>query len=143
MKELVSIPELCDECGKCERICPKNAIRVVSGVPFFCLHCAKDRAPCLTVCPERAIEEVDGAIIIHEEKCIGCGLCRDTCPIGAIQMDEYGVACKCDLCIDRDEPLCVSVCPTEALKICSEDILSEKRDRLAKDLEKVKMIMKY
>ena len=40
-------------------------------------------------------------------------------------------------------PLCVSVCPTEALKISSEDILAEKRDRVAKELERVKMIMKY
>ena len=91
MKELISRPELCDECGKCERICPKNAIRVVQGVPVFCLHCAEDRAPCMIVCPEGAIEKVEGAVVINEEACIGCGLCRDACPIAVsyTHLDVY------------------------------------------------------
>jgi len=107
------------------------------------LHCAEDRAPCMTVCPEDAIEKVEGAVVIHEEKCIGCGLCREACPIGAIQLDEYGIARKCDLCVERDKPLCVSVCPKEALKMSSEDMLTDKREHIAKELERVKMIMKY
>lgn len=143
MKELISAPELCEECSKCERTCPQNAIRVINGVPIFCLHCTPDRAPCLTVCPEGAIDEFDGAIIIDEEVCIGCGLCRDSCPIGAIHMNESGIAKKCNLCIDREKPICVLTCPTEALKMDSKDALSEKRNNIAKELEKVKMIMKY
>ncbi len=143
MKELISIPELCEECSKCERNCPQNAIRVVNGVPIFCLHCSPDRAPCLKVCPEGAIEEIDGAIIVDEDRCIGCGLCRDACPIGAININESGVAKKCDLCIDQEEPICVLSCPTNALKMDSKDLLYDKRDKLAKELEKIKMIMKY
>lgn len=110
---------------------------------MFCLHCAEDRAPCITVCPEGAIEKIEGAVVIHEEKCIGCGLCREACPIGTIQLDECGIATKCDLCFDRDEPLCIAVCPKEALKMSSEDMLNDKREHIAKELERVKMIMKY
>ncbi len=142
MKELTSKPELCDECSRCERECPKNAIRVINGVPVYCLHCAKDRAPCLTVCPENAIVEIDGAIVIMEDDCIGCGLCRDSCPIGAIHMDEAGIAIKCNLCIDKDVPRCVATCPTEALKMDSENILEHKRDKIAEELRRVKMIMR-
>ena len=143
MKELISKPELCDDCSRCERDCPQNAIRVIDSVPVYCLHCAKDRAPCMTVCPEDAIVEIDGAIVIMEDECIGCGLCRDSCPIGAIHMDEAGIAKKCNLCIDKDVPLCVLTCPTEALKMDSEDVLTQKRDKIAEELRRVKMIMKY
>ncbi|MGC9517507.1 MAG: 4Fe-4S dicluster domain-containing protein [Methanomicrobiales archaeon] len=143
MKELISNPELCDSCMKCERECPQNAIRIINGVPIYCLHCAPERAPCLNVCPENAIEEIDGAIIINEDKCIGCNLCRDACPIGAIHMDEKGVAKKCNLCIDLDEPICIQTCPKNALRSDSEDYLSKKRDKIAKELEKVKSILKY
>jgi Fe-S-cluster-containing hydrogenase component 2 len=143
MKELVSRPELCEECFKCERICPQNAIRVIHGVSIHCLHCAPDRAPCLNICPEEAIEEVDGAIIINEDVCIGCSLCKDACPIGAIYMDEEGVAKKCNLCIGEDTPRCVLTCPTGSLCVDSEEMLSDKREKVAKELERLKVIMKY
>ena len=143
MRELVSNPELCDECMKCERICPKNAIRVIDGVPIFCMHCASERAPCLNICPEDAIVEVDGAVVILEDKCIGCGLCRDACPIGAITINERGVAVKCDLCVDREKPLCVMVCPKKALSESSEDMMAAKRDKITGELKRLKNLMRY
>ncbi len=143
MKELVSKPELCNECMKCERNCPKNAIRVINGVPIFCMHCTPERAPCLNICPEDAIEEVDGAIVILKENCIGCGLCRDACPIGVMNMDEKGIANKCDLCIGEEEAICVLSCPTQALRSDSEELISGKQDKITKELERLKNIMKY
>jgi carbon-monoxide dehydrogenase iron sulfur subunit len=143
MKELISLPELCEDCSKCERECPQNAIRVINGVPIYCLHCAPDRAPCLNICPEEAIEEVDGAIVIDEDACIGCGLCKNACPIGAIHMNENGIAKKCDLCIGQKTPTCVLTCPTGGLKTDSAEMMSDKRERVAKELEKLKMIMRY
>ncbi len=34
-------------------------------------------------------------------------------------------------------------CPKEALKMDSEDVLTQKRDKIAEELKRVKMIMKY
>ncbi len=138
MRELVIVPELCDECMKCERICPRDGIKLLKGVPIFCMHCAPEKAPCLNICPEDAITEVDGAIIIQEDKCIGCGLCKEACPIGAIYMDEKGVARKCDLCIEHEKPLCIAACPKEALIETSEELLAAKRDKLATELKRIK-----
>ena len=41
-----------------------------------------------TVCPVNAIRQGATSIIIDQEKCIGCGLCVDKCPIGAIHIEN-------------------------------------------------------
>jgi Fe-S-cluster-containing hydrogenase component 2 len=123
---------------KCERNCPKTAIHVNNSIPLFCMHCAPNKAPCLNICPEQAIEELGGAIVVNEDKCIGCGMCRDVCPIGAIDMVQ-GKANKCDLCINEDTQNCVDACPTEALVNDSSKIVSQKQDRLVKELQRLKV----
>jgi len=52
------------------------------------------------------------AVIIDEEKCIGCGICETTCPFGAISLKNskavIGLACtQCGACVD--------VCPVGAI----------------------------
>lgn len=142
MSELVSNPELCVSCVKCERNCPMNAIRVNEGVPLFCMHCTPEKAPCLNICPEGAIEELGGAIVINGDKCIGCGMCRDVCPIGAISMDEIGLAKKCDLCTNEETQKCVESCPTNALSNNSIDMVSKKQNKIANELKRLKGVMK-
>lgn len=142
MRELILNPELCVDCGKCERDCPNNAIHVTEGIPLFCMHCDPNRAPCLLACPEGAIEELGGAIIINEDKCIGCGTCAGVCPIGAINMDEVGLAKKCNLCYDKDSQACVAACPTKALTNDSSEIIHERQEKVSEGLVKIQSIMK-
>ena len=142
MTELVVKPELCVECGLCERNCPNNAIRVYDSVPLFCMHCSPDRAPCLLICPKGAIESVGGAITINEEKCIGCKLCQEVCPIGAITINEVGQAKKCDLCKGQDKQQCVESCPTGALINNSEEVIAAKQEKLSEGFKKIQKFMK-
>ena len=93
--------------------------------PKSCLHC--EDAPCVTVCPTGASYKrvEDGIVLVHEDACIGCGLCAWACPYGARELDQAaGVMKKCTLCIDRiynenlpEEdrvPACVRTCPAGA-----------------------------
>lgn len=92
----------------------------VAHLSLACNHCAA--APCMEACPARAFyrDEAAGAVLINNEKCIGCGYCAWTCPYGAPQFDEKrGVMTKCDFCAERQRagraPACVTACPTGAL----------------------------
>jgi carbon-monoxide dehydrogenase iron sulfur subunit len=108
------------------------------GVPIQCMHC--EEAPCITVCPTAAINrhEINSPVLIDKEKCIGCKYCLVACPFGVIDISRDGkVVAKCDLCIERtrigEDPVCVSSCPTGALKFCElNDHIKQKRTTIAK-----------
>lgn len=104
---------------------PKDAPARVTHFPKSCLHC--EDAPCVTVCPTGASfkRSEDGIVLVHEDWCIGCGLCAWACPYGAREMDGVEkVMKKCTLCVDRiynenipEEdrvPSCVRTCPAGA-----------------------------
>jgi len=85
---------------------------------ILCTQCAD--APCIDVCPVDALNRDDetGVVIVDGDICIGCGDCREACPIGAAFMhSEEDVALKCDLC--GGDPECLKICSREAL--ISED----------------------
>jgi Fe-S-cluster-containing hydrogenase component 2 len=112
---LQSYPEKCTGCQICEIFCSfrkeqaiwpaKSRISVLKWeekatyVPFTCQQC--EEAPCKAVCPTRAIyrHPETGALLVDEQRCLGCRMCVMACPFGAMAFDsDRGRPAKCDLC---------------------------------------------
>ena len=84
-----------------------------------CMHCTE--ASCEKVCPTNAISHQGEAVIIDQERCIGCGYCVQACPFHVAHKDEEeGTSRKCRFCIERItnglEPACTKTCPTGAIQ---------------------------
>ncbi len=126
--------DICTGCSLCQIACSnhlsggynpsRSVLRIehrrenLYHLPVVCTQC--ENAYCANVCPFKAItvDEKSGAKVVNAEKCDGCGLCVEYCPIEVIFMDpETEKAVKCDLC--GGDPKCVQICPTEALSFIS------------------------
>mgnify|MGYP006277558533 CR=1 FL=1 len=142
-KEIVSDPQKCTGCKRCELICSyehekeynhsKSRIRIIHfeenllGIPTYCVDC--EEKPCQDVCPTGAIKiSEQGVSVVDSDLCIGCKQCVFACPFGAASFDEEkGVAFQCDLC-DGD-PQCVEQCPEDALEFTEIDEAVMKKKR--------------
>jgi DMSO reductase iron-sulfur subunit len=96
------------------------------GAPLFhislaCNHCAEPA--CMSACPAAAYfkDSATGAVLVDQNKCIGCRYCTWACPYDAPKFDHTkGVVSKCTFCNHRikngSRPACVELCPTGALQ---------------------------
>lgn len=105
----------------------------IHTLAFSCGHC-EDPA-CVKACQSDAIfkEGKYGAVLVNQEKCVGCRSCYDACPYGAPKYADDSEGCKmskCTMCIDRlekgDKPQCVLSCPMRAFDFGLLDELIEK-----------------
>jgi len=75
---------------------------------------------------------------INEDLCIGCGVCVDDCPVGAITLKEDQKAV-----INEDECIrcgqCHDICPQEAVRHDSERIPVE----VEANIEKTKNLLRH
>jgi Fe-S-cluster-containing hydrogenase component 2 len=91
----------CTRCDECVRACAcsheDGHSRLFLEGPRFGRHlvptsCRACLDPvCLIGCPVGSIHRGPGQEIAIEDWCIGCGLCGELCPYGAIQMHDLGI----------------------------------------------------
>jgi len=132
----------CDDCVRACAVAHGNNPRFVRHgrrfanlmVATSCMHCVDPG--CLIGCPTGAIhrDPDHGRVVIHDDLCIGCATCANSCSYDNIRMvevrDDHGnlvlnaethqpimKATKCDLCIDQiGGPACERACPRGALR---------------------------
>lgn len=122
---------MCSRCRMCELICAfhhhqvgnprRGRIRVIvlgkgEDIPVTCLNC--EDPPCLKICPTGALHRLqpEGMVTVNPDSCIGCAMCVNVCPVGAVTIDPVeGTASKCDLC--QGDPQCVLYCPAKVLRL--------------------------
>ena len=75
---------------------------------------------------------------VNEDMCVGCGVCIDACPVGAITLkDDQKAIINEDECIRCGR--CHDVCPQEAVRHDSERIPQE----VEANIKKTKGLLKH
>jgi pyruvate formate lyase activating enzyme len=88
-----------------------RTIVFLKGCPLFCPWCSNPESQSLK--PE---------VMYQQDKCIRCGMCVDTCPVGAASLDHPGLVDR-QKCIGCGE--CANVCPVGALVLTGEKMTVE------------------
>ena len=138
--------EKCTGCRLCELVCSvkhegvsnpsRSRIKIVKWeweglyVPMTCPQCPS--VPCQAICPVKAIhrDEALARAVINYEVCIGCRMCVNSCPFGAMGFDALArKVIKCDLC-DGD-PQCARFCEPGAIQYVDVARLTDARQLAA------------
>jgi carbon-monoxide dehydrogenase iron sulfur subunit len=140
LPRVVVKPEVCIGCHLCEVWCvvahsksrdilkafkyekerPLPRVLVEENIPLtFAMQCRHCNEPdCVFACISGALykDQESGKVVHDESRCVGCYSCVMACPYGAIVIDQNNrKITKCDLCEGLDYPMCVKMCPNEAL----------------------------
>jgi formate hydrogenlyase subunit 6/NADH:ubiquinone oxidoreductase subunit I len=98
--------DVCIACGACGRVCPASAIQDSTG--SMCTLLKREDWPrpdvdntlcvaciaCIQACPVSCLglgradprDHHARPVLKMPDRCIGCGFCADSCPVGAITM---------------------------------------------------------
>ncbi|ACB84670.1 RnfABCDGE type electron transport complex subunit B [Natranaerobius thermophilus] len=98
--------DICRGCATCVNTCPKSVIRLIPG----------DRYKHFIYCNSQETGE-----IVKENcqyGCLGCGICREQCPVGAINLDNDLAVIDQNKCVNCG--LCKDKCPTACIVSESE-----------------------
>ncbi len=68
------------------------------------------------IAPQRITPQTGGNIaVVSEDECIGCGICADVCPSGAVSITDDIAAVTSELCTGCGA--CVDECPNSAVTL--------------------------
>lgn len=152
MKRVFVNEDKCIGCGLCRVFCqtehskskdilkaykkenprPVSRIRLEKkGEICFSLQCRHCQEPlCVYSCLTGAMQKdsISGLVNVDNNKCMGCWTCILSCPFAALTRNiGENIVAKCDLCPDRDLPVCVANCPNEALVVIEDNVPETKQ----------------